>query len=846
MSLTKVPLHNTLSDAQFIQVQGPDGLTTGFQYDAQQRALYLKESQVIYPSFHGATHVAEDPIPDATCDTPGLMSPDDKCKLDALLQTRLGVLGFQGAGFPDDGGWLQGDIILAAGTEFISLERIGNVVRFTVDSPVPLNCQCEECQQIFWLQDETDVASVRVPTCSGKLPGVNSYGEFKVYLFPESTLVDPNNPAATLNKKDTYPAFIFKRYDDSLVPGSGELEIILKRNANNKRQTDIGWAFTPGAAGVAQCVWFMGRDNDGNLIRFDLEPEAEPGLVGALLYKGHLLTKKTAVVTDYTATILATNQYTLRWWDTDNQKPIGDSFVAKNVWQYANPENAPSGQNPRTLLTDSSIDLLPIGSLVDVTFFKVGEVSGEAIRRYYFSKKPSLNPNHIWSPIGQVQFGDTITARKEVPADAGSEDKTASVSVSAIRDFERYLWGLTGFDDPLVAFDVASTFGTELAEVNRQHRAQIDTDLPGLKVIAASDIPDDFSERPVWLWNRASVCNALVRADIGRPSSSTFVPYDIVLRAPIDEHTTKYMRVTGKGTVAGLHYIRVAGVHFHDLPPFGAVRVLYPNENQNRVFNYAKKLVFPTVMGLSGLDSDGTWAGTDPTANITDGTPAQTYDISSPEIETLVLVASIDDNTTYPGAVGDIVELLHQEYNSPVVRVEFSYNAATGLIEVQFKVGTLDMSLPYEEDVIADDADDLVRGLAPGYAVSSVYSQSGTFTGVGTQPDASPEGFVVYEGGAQTGGTLSEYWNNLEIMLRDNQVWIWWNRLLVPPSQPLSADLDTPVAIDTPYFTIDTDVNRTHGKVGMRLWPGATVRRLGVKTQVSVFNEFVYGQLEVS
>ena len=140
MPLNKIPPYTSLTDSQFLQVAGPDGITTGYHYDAQTRMLYFKESQVIYPSFHGQTHIAEDPIPPATCDTPGLMSANDKCKLDTLIGTRLGVLGFQGAGFPDDGGWMQGDIILAAGTEFISLERIGNVVRFTVDSPIPLNC----------------------------------------------------------------------------------------------------------------------------------------------------------------------------------------------------------------------------------------------------------------------------------------------------------------------------------------------------------------------------------------------------------------------------------------------------------------------------------------------------------------------------------------------------------------------------------------------------------------------------------------------------------------------------------------------------------------------------------
>lgn len=832
MALNQIPNYQTLQDEQFIQVQGPDGLTTGYQYDAQQRALYFKESQVIFPSFHGHTHIAEDPVPDATCDTPGLMSADDKCKLDALLQTRVGVLGFQGAGFPDDGGWLQGDIILAAGTEFISLERIGNVVRFTVDSPVPLNCACEECQQIFWVQDETDVSAIRPPTCGGKMPGVNSYGEIKVYLFPESTLVDPNNPSTTLNRKDLYPSFVFKRYDDSITPNMGELDIVLKRNANNGRQTEVGWAFTPGAAGVAQCVWFMGRDNDGQQIRFDLDPEADPGLMGALLYNGHLLTKKMAVIVDYTSTILSTNQYTVREWDVDAQRPVGDPFTARNVWQYANPENSPSGQNPKTLLLDSTIDLLPIGTLVELWFFKVGEVAGEPIRRHYFSKKPTLNPNHIWTWVGQVQFGDVVVAREEVLASEGSEDKAAAVQVAALRDFERNLWGLTGEDDPLVSFDVASTAGTDGADINIQNRAVIDTTLPGLKVIPATSTPTNFSERPVTLWHRQSLCNALIRADIGRPTSSLFTPYEILLRAPIDQYTSKYMRVVGKGTVNGLHYIRVTGVHFHDLPQFGTIRTLSPSDRVNLVYSYNSKFVFPSIddIAVSGTEPTGGYVG-----NIADNA-----------VDSLVLAGGNENNIPYPGEIGDVVELLHQEYSSTVVRVEFSYNPSTGLIETQFKVGTLDMSLAYEEDVLADDSDDYVRGLAPGYAVSAVYSQSTPFSGIGSQPDASPEGFVVYDGGAQIGGTLSEYWNTLEVMLRDNQVWIWWNRLLIPPSTTLSAGLPTPVAVDTPYFPIEQDATRQFGKAGMRLWPGATVRRFDVRTQITLFNEFAYGQLEVS
>ena len=820
MVLSKVPQSNTLTDGQFVQITGPDGITTGYLYDAQQRALYFKESQVLFPSFHGPTHIAEDPIPSATCDTPGLLSADDKCKLDSLIGTRLGVVGFQGSGFPDDGGWMQGDIILAAGTEFISIERIGNVVRFTVDSPIPLNCTCEECQQIFWVQDETDIASIRPPTCSGKLPGVNAYGEMKIYLFPESTIADPNNTSATLQNKGQYPALIFKRYDDTIVPGAAEYELVLKRDPNNLTQTEIGWAFTPGATGVPESVWFMGKNNDGGQIRFELDAETEPGLLGALLFNGNLITKKMGVITDYTSTILSTNQYSVRHWNTDDAVAIGDAFTAKNVWQYMNPENPASGSNPKQLIMDATIDLLPIGTLVDLWAFKVGEVAGEPILRWYFSKKPTLNPSHMWTWVGHQQFGDVVISREELPSDDGSDDKNAAEQVSAIRDIERNLWGLTGYDDPVFVYDVAMTGGTEAADITEQHRAIIDTTLPGLKVVTNEPDVDYFSERPVWFWNRRNLCNALLRVDIGRPNSSAFTPYDIVLRAPVDEHDNKYMRVVGKGVINGLNYIRVAGVHFHDMPKFGVVRILNGN-NQNAIFKYTRKFMFPVDISEEATNPD--------------------YDSL---VDTIVLAVDSSFNYPFVGNVGDIVELLHQEYSSPVVRVEFSFNETTDLVELQFKVGQLDMSLAYEDDD-SDDNDDYIRGLAGGYAVSAVYSQAGTFTGVGAQPDASPEGFVVYDGGAQIGGSQDEYWNRLEIMVRDDQVWIWWNQLLIPPSSTLSANLATPVVIDTPYFPITVDPNRQFGKFGCRMWPGTTLRRFDLRTQITIFSEFSYGQLEV-
>lgn len=826
MPYYQIPNSASLNDGQLIQITGPNGINTSYFYDQQQKALYFKESQVIYPSFHGITHIAEDPIPNATCDTNGFMSADDKCKLDSILQTRLGVLGFQGAGFPDDGGWMSGDIVLAAGSEFISLERIGNVVRFTADSPIPLVCNCEECTQIFWIQDETEIASIRPPTCSGKLPGANIYGEVKIYLFPESTIADPLNTAATLNNKGSYPAFIFKRYDDALMPGTGELELVLKRNENNGTTTDIGWAFSPGSQGKVECVWFTGRDSDGNLTRFDLNAELDPNILGSVLYKGHLITKKMAVITDYTSTVLSTNTYVLKEWDINNARAIGNSFTARNVWRYLNPENPASGSSPKQLVIDNTIDLLPIGTLVDLWYFQVGFTAGNPVRRYFFSKQPQINPNNLWNWVDHCAFGDIVVAREELLADAGSDDADSAAAYSAIRDFETAKWGLTGHDDPVLSFNAVATAGTEQADFSKQHRAVMDTSLPGLKVLQSEDTPSNFSERPVYLWNRTNLNNAIIRLAIGAPTSSLFTPYDILLRAPIDRHTEKYAQVIGKGTVNGLHYIRICGVNFDDIPQFGTVRVISPTNN-NITYVYNRKFSYPSL-----LTGDNGTVGTD-------------YIASDVLCNSIMLAGGADANEPFMGEVGDIIELVHQEYSCNIVRVEFSYDDSTGLLQTQFKVGFLDMSLPYEGDVGSDDVDDFVRGLSPGFAVSAVYSQAGTFSGVGTQPDASPSGFVAYSGGAVIGGLQPEYWNTLEIMHRDNQVWIWWNKLLIPPSTLLSRDLPTPVLIDTPYFPVTSNTTKQFGKYGVRMWPGATLRALDIRSQSNLYSEFTYGQLSL-
>lgn len=949
MAQYKIPPKSRLVDQQFLRISGPDGLSIGYRFDAETCTLYGKESEIIIPSFHGMSHIAEDPVPVATTDTPGLMSSSDKARLDALSQTRLGVLGFSGAGFPDDGGFLQGDIILAAGTEFISLERIGNVIRFTVDSPIPLNCGKEECAQIFWIQDETDVSAIRPPTCAGKLPDANLYGELKVYQFPESTVVNPSDPAPVLNTKCNYPAMIFKRADDTVTPNQAEYELVLSRNSN--KTTNIGWAMTPGATGTPQSVWFMGLDNDGNQIRFEFNIEREPELLGSLLYKGHSLTRQMAVVTGFTSSILSTNQYLCKFWSVNNARPSGDEFVATNVWRYNNPENQPTDlTNPRQLVLDATCDLLPVGTLVQIWEFELSRINGERQIRRFFNRPPKLNAATLWGVGGVIRFGDLLRTRTEL---IGLEtDVTGGTQVvNDVRLVERTQWGITGFEDRLLlADDGEVTAGTdegqmirsdtvlsvdttddpdnptpnfkitakaafagatfvlnELAErvlnftsgpllgvefkiientattitlfdpddragevltedsfdifistttaepsgiaINNQYVADINTNIPGL--VVSETLPQSDRERPVFLWHRGNHKNIYVKALVGRPDSSRFPPVDVLLRAPIDHVDDLYFKVIRRGTIEtgafrGNEFIVVkgAGVGWKDLPASGTLRIMR-GKWRDTTWDYQFKAAFDRfdddatmLIGFSEqfpFDSDvipeleGTGA-----TGLTDATNAT--EIEEAKMQT------IPDTTT-------VVQLLHNDYTTPALRLEFSVNDNTDSESVQLQMvgGLLDMVEPYQLNVTEDASDDFVRDFQPGTKiVSSILTQDGFITNGTETPSAEPTGFRVVDG-----GTLpvpvdgeSENWNLLEVMYRDGQLWVWWNTLLVPPDPSLTAALPTPVSVNTPYFPVDPQIEV--GKVGLRLWPGAIIREVEIRDQMLSFNEFVHGQLQLS
>ena len=953
MALFKLPPANTVVDQQFLRVCGPDGQKFGFKYDVNTRTFYARETDIIIPAFHGRTHIAEDPIPNATTDTPGLMSPEDKAKIDALTQTRIGVLGFAGAGFPDDGGYLQGDITLAAGTEFLSIERIGNVIRFTVDAPIPLNCGCEECAQIFWIQDESDTASIRPPSCAGKLPGVNSYGELKVYLLPENTVLNPANPVPTLNQKVSGPSLVFKRYDDGVTVGQGEFDMVLSRNSGGT--TQVGWAMTPGASGRVETVWFTGLDDDGNQIRFDLYPENDPELLGAILYKGHTLTRQMAVITDYPADILSTNQYTCQFWSVNRAEPRGTAFNATNVWQYNNPTSTTTDLvAPRSLVLDATCDLLPIGTLVQIWEFQVGTINGQRLVRRFFSRPPKLNPGTLWSLGGAIRFGDLLTARDELTGIDPAEITASVTGLEDLRLIERSEWGIVNFDDPLILADdgeitaatdsssgqmvrqdtvaqvladsdpdnptpnfrVAATlaqaeggefFVNELVDrilsftsgalqgvtftilensasrillydpdglasqvavgdsfdiyigastnepsgvaLNNQYVAQIDPNFPGL--VVADTAPESDQERPVWVWHRANHKNVYMKVLMARPEGSRFPPVDVVLRAPIDSYDDNYVKVVRRGVYEsgpfrGNHYVAVKGLRWRDLPSRGTLRVL-TSPWRNFTWDYQQKAIFDpfdddAVILIGFLEPfpfpedavpevEGTGA--------TDLTGAEGTNITEQEN-----AASI----TVPGSTV-VAQLLHDDYTATAVRLEFSINDTTAQEAVQFQVaaGLLDMSEAYTLNLATNPADDLVRDFRPGaFSVSRIYTQNGFVTSEADTVEAVPSDFRVFDGGflSPPVNLQTEKWNELEIMYRDGQLWIWWNGLLVPPDSAASSQLPTPVGVSTPYFPVPNQIEV--GKVGLRLWPGAIIREVEVRDQLLGFNEFVNGQLAIS
>lgn len=782
---SKLENYTQYTDGQLIQIPGPDGHAIGYQYDQESRSFYTRETILTAGVNHGSTHISSDLIPSATPTTPGLLSANDKNKLDSLAGVRLGVLGFQGAGFPDDGGWMQGDIILSSGSEFISLERTGNVIRFTVDVPAPFACGCEECLQIFWVQDETDVNAVRPPTCGGQLPGVNAYGEMKVYLFPSNTIVNPNSTSSTLNNKGNYPSFIFKRYDDGSGANEAELDIVLKRNSNGTTHT--GMAFTPGANDDPEFQVFLGLDENGSRINFKLGPESETGLLGSVLYKGHSITKQMGIITGYESSVLTTNQYKFKLWSLENLESVGSEQTVTNIRQW----NTTSD----TIVTDSSTDsVLLVGQTIDVWSIKIGSSTV-----YYCKEDPIVNTNGLWAVIGSIQFGDEIESRVE----SDLEPTVGSSIINDISIVDPNEWGVTNLDDPILLYVDDATqkpisgranytaliVNEEETSITRKHLEIVED----IEVIEGSDVN---AQRPIHIWNRTSMRDAYIEIHFARPDdvSSDYIypPIDILLRAPINVVDSKYAVVTDNGTFSGgqfngLNYIKLVGIDIHDLPPVGAVKVIHKDGSftYGQVFSYTGKLI----------DSSGG-----------------------------VYIAGSDSIIS----TGSVCELLHADYTSPAIRLNFDHDGDHDIAMTPV-VGTLSMNPDYEYDNVSEVGDNLIRDFEGSPLIGSTYWQDGEAELTASEITSSEDGFVIYNGGVNV---TSEVYNVMRIMTINDQVWIWWNDLLLPYTS------------DQPYFTIVDQIK--YGKFGLRLWPGAKLRRFIVRSKIEQFSEFTLGQLSLS
>ena len=633
--LNKLGSHDQYTDNSLVQIAGPDNSKMGYQYDKQQRAFFIREASLIFSGKHGSTHVSTDPIPNATCTTPGLLAADDKCRLDALTATRIGVLGFQGAGFPDDGGFLQGDVILASGSEMISIERVGQVVRFVVDVPAVFTCGNEDCLQMYWLQDETDIAAIRPPITGGRLMGTNTYGELKVYVFPDNTIVNPANPSATLNNKGFYPTFIFKRYDDGTGANEAELDMVLKRNASGTAM--VGWAFTPGATGKPEWQTFLGVDDDGNRITFKLDGNTTTGILGTLLYNGTTITKRPAIITSYDTSVITSNVYKAKWWDTQGKSAIGEAFSVTNQpgWDLTN--NVP-------VLDSTSDSPLDLGQIVDILSIQVGTSNGNPVYVHYCREQPRVSTASLWTTVGAVEFGNILDSR---------DGAASSAQVNDFRTIESNEWGNTG----LKGYN--QLVGTTVVPINSAYDAQINTSIPALEVVESEGASGE-KRRPVTIWNRASLRDAYLEVHLARPgpAADIYPPIDILLRAPIDAAEVKYASIASAntlttGTYTGKTYVILNGVNYTEIPPRGLIRAV---DSSGYGTSYAYIAVLRGATGQA----------------------------------VLVMNATAPANNTN-------IEFLHEEYKSPALRLQFQFANGSHDVVMQPQVGTLDPTASFDD-----------------------------------------------------------------------------------------------------------------------------------------------------
>jgi len=770
---------------------------------------------------------------------------------------------------------------------------------------------CEECAQIYWIQDESESRSVRPPSCNGIMPDVNGYGNFTIYAYPENQIFNPNRPNDFFEQKGMMPTITFRRYQNGNEPNTAEHHSILKRR--DDLTTNVGWSMTPGSNGIPEAIWYVGSDREGRQIEIEMMQEQDPGLIGAILYNGATITRRNAIITGYDDTVIDTNLYKVKMWQVEDEETIGDEFIAQNIWRYNNPENGDA--TPTSLVLDKTVQLLSIGDIVELYQFTISNVNGSRTFKSYFSKKPNLNPAHVWAYSNGIRFGDLLESRDDINhaigvTGTGTEKEASIKPLSDIRLFEHDSWGITNYENDLLLPDDGSINSINAYEpggtlINNNIQAVIDNGIPGLRIeetprdtrgdinddgvvdeddlntlmgligVTSSDLSYDSkvdlnndgvidvkdlgilatnmnvnavgtSDRPIWLWDRQNHGNFLMKMKVGLPTEDidSFPPIDIITGGPIDSNEDVYMRVVERGIYEtgpfqGMPYIVVVGSEWNELPSRGVLRILtgvYRDivwKYNNKIFDGDRTILVGTE-DIFPFDEDyiQQYSGTDVTAI----TVSNVTDVTADDL------VAMSENTV-------VAQLLHEDYTSPAVRLSFSINRTPDQESVQLQVlaGTLSMSTAYKLDDPDDFQDDFVRGFLPGeFTVSDSFIQTGFISdGIGADVESNPDNFRVYNGGflpAPVGGS-SEKWNELMVMKRGSQLWIWWNNFLITPSKEKSAELPTPVAVTTPYFPISS---LPIGKMGLRMFPGAVIREIEVRDENEGFNEFMLGQLKIN
>ncbi|MDP6585964.1 MAG: hypothetical protein QF535_15040, partial [Anaerolineales bacterium] len=405
--------------------------------------------------------------------------------------------------------------------------------------------------------------------------------------------------------------------------------------------------------------------------------------------------------------VLSTNRYTAKFWSIGDQETVGSDFTITNLMQW-------DLTNDIQILDSSFGSILSVGQFIDVWTIKCGVTNC-----YYCQASPILNTNGLWATLGALEFGDTIESRPE----SDTNPTSAVNDVTDVSLIDRNEWGMTNIDDPMLVFvpGAGDTDGNPditipaagIANYTVQTINTADTTMDRRYIQIDDDDGGDNIQRPVFIWHRASLRNALIEVHLARPiespSGSNFPPIDVLLRAPVSTVDSKYATVIERGTFNsgqynGLNWVKLGNLDWHDLPPHGAFKVIMFNGSYTygQTFSYTAKLIDDSADFVFVVTSDPT--------------PAQF----------------------------SVVEFLHEEYTTPAARLQFSHNVNTHDIEMTPTIGTLDMSTDYalENTAPTEAFDNFVQDFSSSED-GATFWQNGNAETTTTGITVSDEGFYI-------------------------------------------------------------------------------------------------------